>query len=148
MDARTIYTTPSEIGSFTTAHGVRKNPYLKQTKKEATNQLKEIESFVRHTPVRKTFPGRRYIVKGFQTHWQSDLAVLDRYRKQNSNFRYILGVMESLSKKVYLRPLKKKTAAAVQVAFSDIVREAGYTPKLLHTDKGKRQIFPLVYTQS
>lgn len=48
MDARTVYTTPSEIGSFTTAHGVRKNPYLKQTRKEATNQLKEIDNFVRH----------------------------------------------------------------------------------------------------
>lgn len=137
MNAKSVYTIPNEVGSFSTLHGVLKNPKLKGAKKENVKmELQKIESFVQHTPIKKKFKKRRYMIHGFKELWSMDLAQLDRYARQNSNYKYILGVVEALSKKVFLRPIKKKNAQTVLNAFVDIVKEAGYFPRLISADKG------------
>lgn len=135
MDAVDVFTTPSEVGSFSQLRGVLQNPKLKN-KRNAQDQLKTIPAFISHSTIKKTFPRRKYLIEGYQEHWQADLAFLDKYSRQNKGYKYILGVIDSLSKKVFARPLKKKTSAVVKEAFEDIVKEAGYTPKRIHFDRG------------
>lgn len=138
MSVKTIFTNPNEVGSFSTLHGVLKNPKLnaKLRKKDILKDLQSIDSFVQHKPILKKFKRRRFIIHELGELWAIDLAQLDKYSRQNSNFKYILGVIEGLSKKVFLRAIKKKTALAVRIAFEDIVKEAGYTPRLIHADRG------------
>lgn len=135
MDTKTIFTSPAEVGSFSSLRGILQNPQIKK-KEGVMEDLRQIPAFISHHTIRKTFPRRKYLIKGFKEHWQADLAFLDKFSRQNNGYKYILGVIESLSKKVYARGLKKKNALAVKEAFEDIVKEAGYTPLLLHLDKG------------
>lgn len=137
MSAKNLYTNPNEIGSFTSLHGILKNPQLANIpKKLIIDSLNSIESYVQHKPIKRKFKRRKIIIKGFKELWEMDLADLKKYTRQNGNYRYILGVIEALSKKVYLRPLKKKTAEVVKQAFADIIKEAGYFPLLINCDRG------------
>lgn len=137
MKARNLYTNPNQIGSFTSLHGLLKNPQLKNVpKKLIIDSLNSIDSYVQHKPIKRKFKRRKIIIKGFKELWEIDLADLKKYSRQNGNYRYILGVIEALSKKVYLRPLKKKTAEVVKQAFADIIKEAGYFPLLINGDRG------------
>lgn len=89
-----------------------------------------------HKPIRRTFPRRRTIIKGFDDLWQSDLAQMDLYAKSNRNFKFILVVIDCFSKYVWTKPLKSKSAEDVSHAFEDILKE-GRQPANLQTDQGK-----------
>ncbi|KAJ8911821.1 hypothetical protein NQ315_012551 [Exocentrus adspersus] len=43
-----------------------------------------------HKPVRKNYPRRRTIIKGFDDLWQSDLAEMGNYAKDSKQYKYIL----------------------------------------------------------
>lgn len=65
---------------------------------------------------------------------------LDRYKKfakWNNGFKYILLVIDTFSKYVWLRPLKQKTGQDVTEAFKDIMVESGRRSRRLITDKGQ-----------
>lgn len=135
INYKQIYTSPEEIGSFSTLSGFLKNPKIK-SKKVAEAELRKIESFLLHQPRKKQFPKRRYVVNKFQEHMQIDLADLQKYSRQNDGYKYILGACETLSKKVFVRKLKNKKAKTVRDAFESILNEAGFVPTLLHSDRG------------
>ena len=70
--------------------------------------------------------------------WQADL--IDQTAKNpslNGGNRFALVVSDVFSRKVYTRPLKAKTPAAVLEAYKSILQEAGATPKYLSTDDGQ-----------
>ena len=57
--------------------------------------------------------------------------------KWNKGTRYLLTVVDVLSKFAWVRPLKNKTGEAVVRAFQSIVKTSGRKPQRLQTDKGK-----------
>ncbi|XP_053390384.1 uncharacterized protein LOC128553278 [Mercenaria mercenaria] len=65
----------------------------------------------------------------------ADLFGMQKYAKWNEEYRYILPVIDTFSKYVWLRPLKSKTEVDVADAFKDILSKSGRTPKRLTTDK-------------
>ena len=55
--------------------------------------------------------------------------------KHNNGYKYILTVIDVLSKFAWVEPMKTKTGESVVEAFSRIIKK-GRTPGMFHTDKG------------
>ena len=91
-----------------------------------------------HRPARKNYPRRRVLLKGIDDLWQADLLELQPYSRINGGHRFILVVIDCLSKYVWVAPLKSKTGVAVCTGFKKIFDDSSpRLPRHLQTDKGK-----------
>lgn len=88
-----------------------------------------------HKPVRKNFPRRSVIIKGYDDLWQADLAEFIPHAKINKGYKYLLLVIDCYSKYLWTRALKSKTASEVSDAFESILK-LDRKPKNLQTDDG------------
>lgn len=88
-----------------------------------------------HKPVRNKFRKRRIITCGIDHIWGADLLVMKKYAAENKDFKYILVVLDTFSKYLWLQPLRRKLASHVTPAFQKLF--SSRTPKFLHVDKGK-----------
>lgn len=89
-----------------------------------------------HKQVVRKFRKRRYITYGIDHIWAADLLIMKKYSKENDGFKYILVVIDTFSKYLWMIPLKQKSASYVTPAFEKIVVSSKRTPRFLHTDKG------------
>jgi len=133
---RSVYFNPRETGSYSSLYEFLKNNKIKNLK-DVENELSKLKTYVLFKPARKHFKTRRYFCYKFGDLWGADLLDLSKFSRQNKGMKFLLIVMECLSRKVYAVGIKSKHAHVVLEAFQGIVRDAGYTPKLLHTDEGK-----------
>ena len=70
--------------------------------------------------------------------WVADLAEMQPLKRWNRGMRYLLTVINVLSKYAWLAPLKSKMGKAVTAAFESILRRSGgRRSRQLQTDKGK-----------
>ena len=69
------------------------------------------------------------------TLWEADLAFVQDVAEENDGVNYLLFVIDVLSKYVWVRPMKNKTACSLLEAFGTILSE-GRKPEKLRTDKG------------
>jgi len=60
-----------------------------------------------HASVRKNFPKRHVIVRGYDDLWQTDIVEMLPYSRFNRG-HYILTVIDVLSKYAWVVPLKSK----------------------------------------
>lgn len=97
-------------------------------KKQIVNEL--------HRPVRRRFERRKFIQKGIGDTLSADLTILDSFKKENSNFAYLLVVVDNFSKFCLVRPLKTKRGEEVSKAMDSILNEYKFKVKNLHTDQG------------
>ena len=67
--------------------------------------------------------------------WEADLAFVQDVAKENDGVNYLLVVIDVLSKYVWVRPMKNKTAHSLLEAFDSILSEGRKLEKLI-TDKG------------
>ena len=67
--------------------------------------------------------------------WEADLAFAQDVVKENDGVNYLLVVIDVLSKYVWVRLRKNKTACSLLEAFDSILSE-GRKPEKLRTDKG------------
>ena len=67
--------------------------------------------------------------------WEADLAFVQDVVKENDGVNYLLVVIDVLSKYVWVRPMKNKTACSLLEAFASILSE-GRKPEKLRMDKG------------
>lgn len=88
-----------------------------------------------HKDARKNFPRRCVLLKDIDDLWQADLIDVQKISKTNSNYNFILIVIDCFSKYVWVRPLKNKTKDSVTKAFQSILC-GGRVPINLQTDRG------------
>lgn len=98
-------------------------------KREVINEL--------HKPARKNYRRRHVIIKGLRDLFQADLVEMIPYAGVNKGFKYILMVINAFSKRLWARPVKRKTAEEVTKAMKEILAEAKIPPKNMQTDQGK-----------
>ena len=87
-------------------------------------------------PARKNFVRRKMCIRGWNEHWSADLADFQAFSRKNKGFKFILLVIDSLSKFIYCEPLKNKTATSVHDAFVRIFKRSKVYPKHIQTDFG------------
>ena len=88
-----------------------------------------------HKPVRYRFKRNRVIVGAIDEQWEADLVIMDSLSKYNNGFKYILTVIDVLSKYAWAEPIKTKTGENLVKAFEKILKK-GRKPETFHTDKG------------
>lgn len=80
---------------------------------------------------------RNHVVSaGKNDLWLADLIDMVKFAKLNDSSKYILLVIDTFSKYVWLRPLKYRTGEEVARAFKDIFNESKRLPAKFITDKG------------
>jgi len=87
-----------------------------------------------HQPARKTFPRRKIISLFKDDLWQADLIDIQLYSKNNRGYKFILIVIDTYTKFVWVQALKNKSAKQVTQGMRNILKVNH--PKLLQTDNG------------
>ena len=68
--------------------------------------------------------------------WECDLNVMEDWAKYNDGYKYMLVVIDVLSRYLMVEPLKTKNADDIVAAFAVIFKK-GRTPKMMRSDQGK-----------
>ena len=130
------YETPSLRGSLggvvrlAQAHGL--------PAASARAKLQGLLSYTLHKPRRRRFPTLPVVVHGMDDQWVADLVEMQQLKKWNRGMRYLLTVVDVLSKYASVEPLKAKTGVAMAAAFERFLKRArGRQPVRLQTDAGK-----------
>jgi transposase InsO family protein len=104
----------------------------KSTKKWLEGEL----PYVRHRPVRKKFDEDTIIVQGFDGQHEADLADMQKYSGMNRDIRFLLCIVDSLSKFAWVVELPDKQASTVASAIQRVYRKSRRVPKTFRTDRG------------
>ena len=88
-----------------------------------------------HKPIRHKFVKRRVEVRGIDDIWAADLVDMQAFSKFNKGVKYLLMIIDVLSKYGWIIPLKTKTGLEVSKALKSVFKIR--KPKLLWVDKGK-----------
>ena len=104
--------------------------------KRAREVLERDLGYTLHKPRRCQFPTLPVLVFGIDEEWAADLIEVINRAKYNRGYRYLLMVVDVLSKHAWVQPVKSKTGKAVTDAFEKILK-GGRKPINLQTDDGK-----------
>jgi len=75
-------------------------------------------------------------VGGIDEIWAADLVDMRPFSEYNDGVKYLLTVIDVLSKYGWMQPLKRKTGEEVVAAFKSIFK-LGRKPKKIWVDKGR-----------
>jgi transposase InsO family protein len=135
---RSIYYEPSHPSSFAGVdklhRAVKKEGKHSISKYRIKQWLSKQSNYTEHKPVRRNFKRRRVVVDIKNAQWDGDTVSMVRYVEQNSSFRYILVIIDILSRFVWTVPLKNLKGKEMVDALKGIFREV--KPRKLRTDKG------------
>ncbi len=91
-----------------------------------------------HRGTVRKFQKRRILTTHIDELWAADLLILDKFARQNQGYKYVLNVIDTFSKYLFMEPIKKKDGPSVTKAFEKIIKNSGgRKPQLLHVDMGK-----------
>lgn len=138
-----IYYDPSSPFSYSTPL-VLYNHLKKQFKnlrlRDVRNYLFSQPTYTKHKQPRFRFIRRKTIVSKINHQWQIDLSIMQSLSKYNNGYKYILFVIDVLSRKLYTRPLKTKRPPEVAKAFESILKSAKAKPYVVVSDQGSEFI--------
>lgn len=109
-------------------------------KKEALRFLRGEPAFTLHRPRRVRFARSKTVVPPrVDSTWQADLVEMQdpKLVRHNRRTRYLLTVVDVLSKFAWVVASSSKTGRSVRNAFLHIFESSGRRPEKLQTDKGK-----------
>lgn len=93
--------------------------------------------FQRHKQPLTTFPRRHTYVFSLKQLGQMDLIDMSSLARWNANIHFLLILINAFSKKVFVRPLRNKSAVEVAKKLDDILSGLGDKPfKSIQSDKG------------
>ena len=116
------YVDPSQPGSlggvakFAKAHGL--------TQSKARQVLETLLSYTLHKPGRRHFPTLHIMVFKVDQQWVMDLMNVQKLAEWNKGHRYILTVVDVLSKYSWAIPIKNKTGAVMVQALQTLWKQA------------------------
>ena len=127
---------PASFGGVEAVYRVVKNDGKFQISRNKIREwLKQQDTYTLHKPVRHRFKRNKVIVGAVDEEWEADLVIMDSLSKKNNGYKYILTVIDVLSKYAWAEPIKTKSGENLVKAFEKICKK-GRQPEKLHTDKG------------
>ena len=97
--------------------------------------LQDQESYSTHKPLVRKFKRQRVIVTGMNDQYEADLADLQKLKRHNDGYTFLLVVIDVFTRFLWVEPLKNKTEASVIQGFKNIF-DRGKKPRRLCTDRG------------
>ncbi|KAL3105900.1 hypothetical protein niasHT_028344 [Heterodera trifolii] len=104
---------------------------------DVQNYLASQRTYTLHRQAKRRYRRLPTLAPGLHTEWQADLAIFDRLAKQNSGYKYLLVCIDTLSRQVFVEPVKTKTSTNMIIAFGRIFKRSKYIPWKVLTDQGK-----------
>jgi len=134
---RDLYYNPESPVSYSSLRNIWRQ--VKEDKKHIKH--KKVKEFLQNQPTYqlhktsvKKFPFRKTMASYVDQQWQADLVDMQAYQKDNKGYRFILTVIDILSRYAWAKPLKSKRGDEVKDAFEDIFKEA--MPEKIQFDEG------------
>ncbi len=138
-----IYTNPSSPASFQgidSVYGEAKLRGLNVTRRRVRQYLQSQRSYTRHGTIRVRFPRNPIWSYSVNDCWFADLHDMTRLNWQNRRKKFLLIVVDALSRYLYCEPVRNKTADAVLEAMKKVVAKAGTSPTRITVDAGSEFI--------
>lgn len=135
-----IYYNPAKAGSFGGVDSLFRAASKKGhrvNRKEVKTWLTDQDAYALHKAARVHFKRNKVFVGDIDEQWQADLVDMQEYSQYNGGYKYILTVIDILSKHAWAVALKDKGGSEVSQAFKNIFRGWGRVPQKLQTDRGK-----------
>ena len=134
-----VYADPKQPGSFGGAEKLQKSLRVKNVKTSVgtvQNWLQKKDTYTKFRSARRKFKRNPIIAPRIDAQWQGDLAEMGNLQKYNNGVRYLLVLIDVVSKYLFVEPLKNKLALEVLTKFKKIFDESGRKPVKLQTDEG------------
>jgi len=93
-------------------------------------------TYTLHKPVKRNFVRNKIEVEKIDQQWEADLVDMQEFSRQNKSYKYILTVIDCLSKFAWVEPIKNKKPESVITAFERIFKSQRI-PTYIRTDQGK-----------
>ncbi|KAL3099278.1 hypothetical protein niasHT_028225 [Heterodera trifolii] len=135
-----LYKDLSSPVAFTSVEPLLKEARKSQPKINRTdvqNYLATQRTYTLHRQAKRRYRRLPTLAPGLHTEWQADLAIFDRLAKQNRGYSYLLVCIDTLSRQVFVEPVKTKTSVNMIRAFDRIFKRSKYIPWKVLTDQGK-----------
>ncbi|GFV91477.1 uncharacterized protein TNCV_2384371 [Trichonephila clavipes] len=131
-----LYYNPKEPASFGSVKRLSDASGLKKTRVQKFLSGEDPSFFFTlHFPVRYKFQERKTIAYGVNELWQSDLVDLQKISRFNRGYRYLLTIIDVMSRYLRAFPIKDKKAGTIAKVFHKVFKEV--RPKNIQTDKGR-----------
>ena len=127
---------PSSYRGINTLLKTFKESGEKVNSKQISKWLSQQKTHVIHSQPIFKFKRNPIVSKYIDHNWNADLIEITQ-PKENNNYRYILMVIDVLSKYGWAEPLFNKEGATVKRALLKILRESKRKPTILTTDAGR-----------
>src|SRR5437870_4717202 len=112
------YYDPEDPASFGGIDKLQRNTGI--ARRTVENFLHKQSTYGLHKRRRINFRRRRVQVWGVDSQWQADLVEMQKYKRVNQGYRYLLTVIDIFSKYAWVKPLHDKTGHSITEAFSQI----------------------------
>lgn len=130
-----IYEDPKHEASFSNPRklfNAVKDKHI--SKKTVKTFLESQDSYTKHRQAKYKYARRIVTSPTINFRWQGDLMVLDKIYRQNYFYKYILILVDVLSRYAYAIPLKTKSGPEVAKAFDELFSKVKC--KFLQVDLG------------
>lgn len=136
-DLGEIYYDPRHHASYSGSTKLIEDLKGKVSKDDVIDWLRKQDAYTLHRPVRRKFPRRHYNLHDINEVWEADLTDYRAFKEYNDNYSYLLCVIDCVSKRAWVEPLKNKTAEVVLDGFKSIFsRSEKNKPYCIQSDKG------------
>ena len=98
--------------------------------------LEKERTYTLFKPVRRKYQTLKTNASGLFTDWQCDLAVFDKLKNKNKNYKYLLVCIDVLSRKMFVAPAKTKSSVDMIEAFDKVFAKSVYIPWKIMSDQG------------
>ena len=136
-----IYYNPQKAGSFGGIDQLYKAAKADRRLDISRNQVKKWlysqDVYTQHSPNYKIFDKRRVYASSIDEFYDADLAEFPgRFPKANSGVRYLLVIVDVLSRYLFVEPLTNKGENAIIAAFDKVFTKSSRVCSRLRSDKG------------
>ena len=136
-----IYYDPQNDGSFSGIDrlltAVKKDGRLNISRNQIRKWLYRQDVYTEHTPSYDIFPKRRVYASTIDELYDVDLAEFPgKFPSANSGVKFLLVMVDVLSRYLFVEPLKSKNENAIVKAFDNIFKRTNRICSLLRHDKG------------
>ena len=127
---------PASFGGKLQLLKAAKEETPKITLKDVEQWLKTQDTYNVFRPRKKKFARLPILFDDIDEQWQADLLDMTWFSRYNDGIKFLLVVIDCMSRYAWVRPLKDKSAKSTREGFASIFSQ-GIKPKKLPTDQGK-----------
>ena len=134
-----VYTDPSNPGGFSGLERLYKavhEKYPNITKSDVKSFLQRNRTYSLFKPRKLKYNRSKFVPAGYLAQVHADLGDFQSLSRSNKGYKFMLCVVDVLSRRVFTAPLKSKQADEVINGFKHVFDQMDYLPQEIFVDLG------------